>query len=111
MPVRAYCRKHRLAVSTFGWWRREIKRRDSATEQMSPPGVTGTGFGNGRALFLPVKVKESAYRGDNASSLHGDGTETAIEINIGGGRTIRVRSGFDGEALARVLLIMDGAGC
>ena len=111
MPIRAYCRKHGLAVSTFGWWRREIKRRDSVTEQLTPPGVTGSDSGNPQALFLPVKVKECVYRGHNASSLHGGGMETAIEINVGGGRTIRVRSGFDGEALARVLFIMDGAGC
>jgi len=100
----AFCRKRGIAVASFGWWKRELARRDtertSPSEESlistSPDAVAG-------AMFVPVRVKipEAAPSGDDGS----------MEIVVRGGRRVRVGAGFDADALAQVVAVLEGVPC
>lgn len=79
--VREYCRAQGLHESAFYFWRRTIAERDREKS---------------RAAFVPVVVQGAA--GDSSS---------AIDIHLGRGRRVRVRSGCSRELLTVVLGVMD----
>jgi transposase-like protein len=92
--VRAFCRAEGLRESAFYFWRRELVRRgDRARRQ---PQATSSS-----PAFLPVKLV-----GDNpAAAVQG------IEIVLPRGRVVRVRAGFDRQALAEVLAVLEARPC
>lgn len=79
--VRGYCRAQGLNESAFYFWRRTIAERDREKS---------------RAAFVPVLIQGAA--GDSSS---------AIDIHLGRGRRVRVRSGCSRELLAAVLGVVD----
>ena len=85
MPVRAWCRKHRVKEVAFYWWRRELARRD-AEQPVS---------------FVPVHV----------SGDHRVEEGSRIEIVLAGGRRVRIRGRVDRQVLADVLAVMEGQAC
>jgi len=101
--VRDFCRRNKLRESTFYFWRRELLRRDAASQgrrdRDRPPA---------RAAFVPVSVKpeaaEPAGRDDPADAQAG-----RIEIMLPGGQRIGLTPPVDRQALADVLLAVSDA--
>ena len=91
LTVRAFCDQRNLSVSSFHYWRRELKRRDGEL----PTGSVRPGNRRGLGDFAPVTVTMAALE--------------AIEIDMAG-TVIRVRQGFDEEVLIRVIHVLTQAG-
>jgi hypothetical protein len=97
--VRAYCRGQGLTESGFHFWKRELKWRDEA------------GGRGGRAVSQCAQPGESAKEAAFAEvrfAVTGR-DEALIEIVCSGDRRVRVRPGFDGETLARVVAVLERA--
>jgi hypothetical protein len=89
--IKAYCRRVGVTESAFYWWRRELSRR-SVKHAVNEPAHKA-------ARFLPVKVA-----GDNKA----DG---GLELRLGTGCVLYLRSGFDRQALADVLAVLEARPC
>ena len=118
--VRGYCRAEGLRESAFFFWRRELTQRSqlsgavrhpqSEVSQVAPaarspkrrlPSPTRFAGAPDMASFLPVRVVESTA----VEATHG------VEIVLAHGRTICVRAGFDRQALADVLSVLEVQPC
>ena len=112
--VRDFCRNEGVRESAFYFWRRELAQRSHRTEaangarpQASP--LTTASHSSERASsrhssvpsFLPVRVVEDVAV--EAAS--------GVEIILAHGCTVRVRSGFDRQALADVLAVLEVRPC
>lgn len=73
------------------WWRWKLRTEASAAPKREP------------VRFLPVRVVGEAMVTTVAA-------ESAVEVLLGNGRTVRVSSGFDAATLARVLKIATEGG-
>lgn len=91
--VRAFCRAEGLAESAFYFWRRELEHRSDAVSRQSASAASGPSF-------LPVRL----VRDDRAA-------DQAIEIRLKHGRVVHVRAGFDRQALADVLAVLEAQPC
>lgn len=93
-----FARRENISVSVLSWWGTELRRRDrtrrrtAARAPRSAPRPMPK-----RAAFIPVRVVEPA-------------AATAIEF-VAGGRTIRVRPGFDPETLRRLVAALEDRSC
>jgi hypothetical protein len=85
LSVREFCLQQGLFESGFYFWRREIERRDRE--------IGGTR----KAAFVPVVVQTAA--------------ESAIEVTLISGHVVRVRAGFDAEALRQLLALLEEPRC
>ena len=94
----AFCRERKIAVASLGWGKRELARRDAEGS-----GTAATPHPAGGPMFVPVRVKPT----EAGASGDGDG----IEIVVRGGRRVRVGRGFDAEALAQVVAVLEGVPC
>lgn len=112
--VRDYCRTHALKESAFYFWRRKLARlgptgargqegdgprsmaKAPRAERTSGPVRRASRVRQAQAHFLPVDV----VRGKDESVAGG------VEIVVGD-RTIRVQPGFDRQALADVLRVLE----
>lgn len=92
--VRAFCRAEGLRESAFYFWRRELACRGHRARRQ--PGSASPG-----PAFLPVKL----VRDNPAEAAQG------IEIVLTHGRVVRVRAGFDRQALADVLAMLEVRPC
>ncbi len=90
LTIAAFCKKRQVSASSFQYWKRELKRRDGERLAGSVRPRKRRVFGD----FVPVTVAT---------------TEAAIEIEVAGA-IVRVRRGFDEEALARTLHVLRQAG-
>lgn len=92
----AFCRRHSLSIWSFRWWRGRLKGKGASS------GRNGPRPGTPRSLppFLPVRVVESARRALGA-----------FEVELRGGRTVRVPGEFDPEALSRLLAVLESPAC
>ena len=85
-----FARRRKLNAGTFGWWSSEIRRRDARrarsrrAPRSEPPSV------------VDVVVREDAA------------TPALFEVELGGGRRVRVPAGFAAEDLSRLLTVMEG---
>jgi hypothetical protein len=85
LSVRDFCGREKLAESAFYAWRRIVAERDGeakATRRAS--------------AFVPLTVIEQASR------------ETAIEIELAGGRKLRLPPTIAAERLAEVVQALEG---
>ncbi len=117
--VRGFCRDEGLQESAFYCWRRKLVRRSQRTDAgkgsrpqarlvaraATSPGRVSSLPGSAPS-FLPVEVIGSA-NGRSGSAGAGDG----VEINVGQGRTVRVRAGFDRQTLVEVLAVLEARPC
>jgi hypothetical protein len=85
LSVREFCGREELAESAFYAWRRIVAERDG--EAMSRQRASA---------FVPLSVIEQASR------------ETAIEIELAGGRTLRLPSAIAAQRLAEVVHALEG---
>jgi hypothetical protein len=83
LTIRDYCLNHGLNEHSFYSWRRMISERDRRAASATP-------------AFLPVAVV------DAPAPLN----DPSIEIQLGGGRCVRVRNGCDRVLLADVLALL-----
>jgi transposase-like protein len=88
--VGEFCRKHKLAESTFYRWRRTLARREGEPSKRSSRMA--------RASFVPVRVAEEAATGSAGR----------MEITLAGGHRVRVTPPVDRRALAEVLAVLAG---
>jgi len=85
--VREFCDGAGLSVPSFYWWRREVRIRAARR---------GTGD---RPRFVPVRMTPEPAAG------------AALEVVLGGGRSIRVGSGFDADHLRAVVTALEATPC
>lgn len=91
LSVRAFCRRHRLAESTFYAWRRTLQQGDRlAPDAQAPDPVT----------FLPVHVRHEPPE-----------QQSPLELVLAGGRCLRIPPGFDPAALRALLAVLEGPSC
>ena len=96
-----FCEQEQIKLSTFGYWRRELKRRDSQGESVKPraawPSLTrGTSPApNMEApLFVPVQVSQSP-------------SAPLCEIVLSDGLVIRVSRVCDLEPVVRLVRTLE----
>jgi hypothetical protein len=126
LPVRAYCARAGLSAWSFYAWRRRLAKEDrEAAERISPsPGVApggdavGAGAPSQRAdrtavAFVEVAAGDVLQEVTKADGRPEAGSPAAgyVEVQVSGGRGIRVWPGFDGETLRRVLAVLEGGRC
>jgi hypothetical protein len=82
--VRAFCARRGLSEPSFYSWRRLLAERDGR-----------------RPAFVPVQVIPAEPRAGNG----------ALEVVLGGKRTVRVGPGFDAATLRRLLAVLEEKPC
>jgi len=107
--VRAFCRAEGVRESAFYFWRRELTRRSQlgAGHGLQPQ---TSAFRSSKRVppqpgpapsFLPVHLAERSVAE----------TVQCVEILLGQGRTVRVPAGFNRQALADVLAVLEVRPC
>lgn len=82
---REYCQRHQLALSTFDYWRRRLRKEEAPAP-------------SSRAVeVLRVDLEVASAMGS-----------AALEVVVGKGRVIRVPAGFDAQTLERLLAVLEG---
>ena len=84
----AFARKRKLNPATFAWWSAEIRRRDAERARKGASPVA-----DGPA-FVDVVVRENAP------------SAACFEVELGGGRLVRVPAGFAADDLSRLLSVV-----
>lgn len=84
---REYCQRHQLALSTFDYWRRRLRKEGAPATSSSS-----------RALeVVRVEVDMASVVGS-----------APLELVVGNGRMIRIPAGFDAGTLERLLVVLEG---
>jgi transposase-like protein len=84
--VRGFCREHGLSEPSFYAWRRTLAERDAAL-----------------VPFVPVQVRPETQ----PTLAADDGAAGIVELVLKTGRCVRVRPGFDGPTLTRLLALLE----
>jgi transposase len=97
LSMTEFCKGENLSAASLHYWIGEIRRRDEkgARTRSSAPKPAATT----KTSFVPVRVVGSARK-----------SAEPIEIVVGG-HTIRVRAGFDPEALRQVVRALEVQRC
>lgn len=107
LGVDAFCEARSLSPWSLYHWRRELEQRDRARQLVSRQAVA-------LPLFVPVKVRASeaqplsAQRADVPGAARRD---WALEIELAGGRRVRIVGDVDGALLAKVVTVLEGLAC
>lgn len=88
-----FCRARGLNAGTFAWWKRQLRREERA--------AAGATVRRRRRAGVPGRFVEVRLGGVVAASSY--------EIVLSCGRTIRVSSQFDAEALSRLIAAVESA--
>lgn len=103
--IRDFCRRNRLREPTFYFWRRELLRRDAASQRCRDDERPAAG-----ETFVAVSVRpepvETAAR-ENAAGIEAG----RIDIILPAGHLIRVTHPVDRQALADVLAVLEARPC
>jgi hypothetical protein len=100
LSQQAFCEKEQIKLSTFGYWRRELKRRDGqaapaiAWDEQPAGQTTGSPGKTPAPLFVPVEIDESL-------------SASACEIVLGDGLVIRFSSPCDPGHMAQVVKTLE----
>jgi transposase-like protein len=89
LTISAFCDQRNISASSFHQWKRELKRREGELRT----GSIGPSKPRELGGFMPVSIIATAT--------------AVIEIDLAGA-VVRVRRGFDEEALARVVHVLRG---
>jgi hypothetical protein len=87
VPLREYCERHGLKLSTFGRWRRRLCREEVGASNQAMPTVN----------VVRVDIEPAAAA-----------VAAPLEVVLGNGRRIRVGNDFDAPTLARVVSTLEG---
>ena len=91
-----FCRRHRLSIPAFRWWKQEIARRDARLEKHRCRLKAGPTAPH----FLPVKVVHASDPAPHRG---------LVELELQGGRILRVRPGFDPDLLVKLVSVLEAA--
>ena len=91
LSIREFCRRRKLTVSHFYWWRRRL----GMDIRKGLPRKTN---GQGPVSFALVSDDPAA-------------SDAGIELVLAGGRRLRIHKGVDGETLREVLAAMESDQC
>ena len=95
-----FCDQEQIKLTTFGYWRRELKRRDSQRESAKPLGPVTSGIKESSTtntqapLFVPVQVSQAP-------------PAPFCEIVLSDGLVIRVSGVCDLEPLVRLVRTLE----
>jgi len=96
LTVREFCRRGKLTETAFYYWRRELRHRRAEQEQRRPELA-----GSQTPAFLPVRIQEQPIASSGGW----------IEVELAGGRRVRVVGPIDRQALTDVLAVVEGLPC
>jgi len=98
---RDFCVEHGLSEPSFYAWRREIARRDqeAVSRSTSKRPLVRVPAGRRKPAFVQMTIAAAAP------------AESALEVIAGNGRVVRVRAGFDAEALRQLLRLLEEPAC
>jgi hypothetical protein len=85
-----FCRQRGISVFAFRWWRHRLMNEPKRRGAERRPSVS----------FLPVQVVD-------AQPLTSASTSTGLEIQLRGGRLIRVREDFNPDLLRKLLSVLE----
>ena len=94
LTVAAFCKRERLSVSLFYYWKREIARRDLGLPK---------GSGNGK----PRPHRESPFVPLNVCRVELD--QAPLELVLGDSRRVRIGGDFDADVLKKLLAVLEPA--
>lgn len=99
LSIRTFCERERIAVSTFGWWRRKL----AASRGGDGPAVGG-GRRNGkpRMAFASVRVVPDSRPPVPAPTTDG----TSVEVFLVSGHRLKVPAGFDPVTLGHLVTFL-----
>lgn len=100
LSQQVFCEKEQIKLTTFGYWRRELKRRDGRAEpaielaDRASAKTTASPLKKPAPLFVPVEIDESQ-------------SASACEIVLGDGLVIRFPSPCDPGHMAQVVKTLE----
>ena len=92
LSVRDFCERRGVSEPSFYGWRRVLRERGLVDDREVPS--------RGRGLPAFVKVAEAASC-----------VPAAIELIVSEGRLLRIRPGFDADALRQLLRVLEEPSC
>lgn len=96
-----FCRRNGVPIYAFRWWKHRLY---SGGTGVADDKARRSRRGE-RALFVPVKLVEPRV----AATPLGSGAAIEVELDLTGGRTLRIRcDSFDPERLRQILSIVLG---
>ena len=100
-----YARERGISAGTLKWW--SSRKGNTAGRRAPTRGRSSAGrkSGAGTVGFLPVQISARARTAERGSA---HATELLVEIELVGGRRVRVAGGLGVEELARLLDIVEG---
>jgi hypothetical protein len=99
LSQRAFCRKRRIPVGTFAWWKHQLRLRGESAGRRGPE-------------FLRVRVRSKAKPATMEGRLVAGGTARAqFEVTLPDGTRIRVYKDCDERVPARILELLGARSC
>jgi hypothetical protein len=90
VSVREFCRRRKLDVAQFYWWRNRLRQSRPPRKRANPEGE--------RASFALVSDEPGAV-------------DAGLELVLSDGRRLRIRQGVDEETLRAVLAVVEPPRC
>jgi len=91
-----FARQERVSPDVLGWWQAEIRKRDRARRPRAPIARSRRDPAPRPPAFVPLRVVEPTP----------PPSPSALEVLVGG-HTVRIRPGFDGETLKRLVAVLE----
>ena len=108
MSIAQWCRHAGHSDSLFHYWKRALAKRDARRPKpFRGPAAAQNIAKIQDAAFARVVIAAPTTKPQLAASV----AESAIEIELPGRGLVRVGAGFDAQALARVLAVLEGRPC
>jgi hypothetical protein len=108
MSITQWCRRSGASASLFHYWKRALAKRDG--RRLKPPRCPAAARNEVQTqetAFARVVMASPTPKAQPAASA----ADLAIEIVLSGSRVVRVGAGFDAQALARVLAVLEERPC
>ena len=100
----AFCRREGFLAGTFGWWKRELAKRDRRRGEVGASGTRLVEASKEPVRWVPVKVPGSAR------DVEGLGAGE-FELVLRGDRRVRLSADFDAAGLRRLVTVVESLPC
>jgi hypothetical protein len=100
LPKTEFSGRESISPDVLAWWQAPIHKRDQVRRRRAPAPRPRPGGAPEQPTFVPVRVVQPPPPPSWAP----------LEVLAGGG-VVRVRPGFDGETLGRLLATLEGRAC
>ena len=106
LSLPAFCQRHGLSRGSMQNWvyKPELKRAVEEARREAQGHVDVQPASAAVPEFLPVRVVQAVAGGEVAD-------RSGVEIEIGPGRRVVIKPGFDSETLRRVVAVLEGRPC